>query len=165
VLRGHYDGVVTLSPSTTPVRFSDLEGALAVLRERGLRVSMARRMILRALFAAAGPLSAESIAAATDAGREGALDAASVYRNLEAFERVGVVRHVHLGHGPGLYALVGEGEREYLYCEGCGAAVGVAPAELEDLRGLIRERFGYRAHFTHFPIVGRCERCAQAERD
>lgn len=148
------------------MRFSDLDGALRVLRDQGLRVSMARRMILQALFAAAGPLSADGIAAAAGAdptqggAREGALDAASVYRNLEAFERAGVVRHVHLGHGPGLYALVGEGEREYLYCEGCGSAVGVAPAELDDLRALIRERFGYRARFAHFPIVGLCERCS-----
>jgi len=26
----------------------------------------------------------------------------TVYRNLEALERHGLVRHVHLGHGPGL---------------------------------------------------------------
>ena len=35
------------------------------------------------------------------------VDLASVYRNLEQLEELGVVRHVHLGHGPGLYALVG----------------------------------------------------------
>ena len=34
-----------------------------------------------------------------------ASDLASVYRNLEHLEELGVVRHVHFGHGPGLYAL------------------------------------------------------------
>ena len=29
------------------------------------------------------------------------------YRNLDVFERHGLVQHVHLGHGPGLYVLVG----------------------------------------------------------
>lgn len=127
---------------------------------------MARRRILLALFTAPGPLSAEAIVesatdAATKAGHQDTpLDAASVYRNLEAFERAGIVRHVHLGHGPGLYALVGEGEREYLYCERCQTATEVTPAELDDLRKLIRGLFGYEARFTHFPIVGICERCA-----
>jgi Fur family transcriptional regulator, ferric uptake regulator len=159
---------VTLSPPARPARFSDLEGAISTLRAQGLRISMARRRILQALFAAAGPLPAERIAEAAgrvsiEDGRQNAsLDAASVYRNLEAFERAGVVRHVHLGHGPGLYALVGDGEREYLYCERCHTAVGVAPAELDDLRELIRERFGHRARFTHFPIVGVCERCSES---
>jgi Fur family transcriptional regulator, ferric uptake regulator len=132
---------------------------------------MARRQILQALFTAAGPLPAEKIAEAAggttgqDGKRNASLDAASVYRNLEAFERAGVVRHVHLGHGPGLYALVGEGEREYLYCERCHTAVGVEPAELDEVRELIRERFGYRARFTHFPIVGVCEHCRDANRE
>jgi Fur family ferric uptake transcriptional regulator len=160
--------VVTLSPSTRPAQFTDVESALAVLRAQGLRISTPRRLVLQALFAASGPLSAEQITETAertpaDGTEQGAsLDAASVYRNLEAFERAGVVRHVHLGHGPGLYALVGEGEREYLYCERCHRAVGVAPAELDDLRELIRERFGYRARFTHFPIVGVCEDCSQS---
>jgi Fur family transcriptional regulator, ferric uptake regulator len=129
---------------------------------------MARRVILQALFAAPGPLSAETITEsaksprAPDGERDASLDAASVYRNLEAFERAGIVRHVHLGHGPGLYALVGEGEREYVYCERCHTAVGVAPAELDDIRELIRERFGHHARFTHFPIVGVCKSCSEA---
>jgi Fur family ferric uptake transcriptional regulator len=132
---------------------------------------MARRLILQALFAAGGPLPVEKIAeaaggiSAKDGEQDPSLDTASVYRNLEAFERAGVVRHVHLGHGPGLYALIGEGEREYLYCERCHTAVGVAPVELDDLRDLIRERFGYRARFTHFPIVGTCNHCRSSYRE
>jgi Fur family ferric uptake transcriptional regulator len=150
---------VTLSASSPPAQFEDVASAIAALRARGLRVTQARRSILQALFAADGaPLPVEAIARA--AGGPGtSLDAASVYRNLEAFERVGVARHVHLGHGPGLYALVGEGEREYIYCEGCGKARAVAPAELDDVRSVVSERFGYSARFTHFPIVGLCADC------
>jgi Fur family ferric uptake transcriptional regulator len=157
----HYDEGVTLSPSAPAAHFSDLDGALAALRAQGLRVSMVRRLILQALFAAAGPLSVEAIVRA--AGEHAStLDAASVYRNLEAFEQAGIIRHVHLGHGPGLYALVGEGEREYLYCESCGAALAVASAELDDVRTLVQKRFGYSPRFAHFPIVGLCASCTAA---
>ena len=143
------------------MQFEDIESAVAALRAQGLRVTMARRAILQALFSAAGPLPVDAIVDAAGA-RESSLDAASVYRNLEAFEHAGIVRHVHLGHSPGLYALVGEGEREYLYCERCGSTRAVTPQELDGVRALVAERFGYSARFAHFPIVGLCSDCAAA---
>jgi Fur family ferric uptake transcriptional regulator len=155
---------MTDSPEGRPIQFTDLDSAIEVLRAQGLRVTLARRTILQALFNAAAPLAVEAIVSAA-AEQESSLDAASVYRNLEAFEHAGIVRHVHLGHSPGLYALVGEGEREYLYCERCGSARAVAPAELDEVRALIGERFGYTPRFAHFPLVGLCARCAAPAAD
>jgi Fur family ferric uptake transcriptional regulator len=148
---------MTEAPRVPTLAFTGLDEALAALRERGLRISTPRRLVLEALFAADGPVSAEQLA--TGLG----LDLASVYRNLETLEAHGVVRHVHLGHGPGLHALVVPGEREYVYCEGCGAVRAVSPEELDPVRDLIHERFGLDARFTHFPIVGLCAACAAAD--
>jgi Fur family ferric uptake transcriptional regulator len=133
------------------------------MRERGLRVSAARRLVVEALLAADGPMSAEQISEGIG-GRVPSSDIASVYRNLQAFEDIGLVRHVHLGHGPGLHALAVTGEREYLTCERCADYREVQPRELDAVRALIAERFGYVASFTHFPIVGLCESCAAAIR-
>lgn len=151
---------MTESPRVEPLEFADIDDVAGAIRAAGGRLSAARRMILEALFEADGPVSAERIA-----GRLGGrFDLTSIYRNLERLEALGVVRHVHLGHGPGLYSLVGEGEREHLVCERCGRVDTVDPAALDEVRGLIRERFGYDARFTHFPISGLCRRCAAAER-
>ena len=95
-------------------------------------------------------------------GKISTLDLASVYRNLETLERVGIVRHVHLGHGPGLYALAGAREREYLVCDRCGRVEAVESDRLERTRATIRADFGYDARFTHFPIVGICADCRRA---
>jgi Fur family transcriptional regulator, ferric uptake regulator len=149
---------MTRAGSSTPAEFDDIDGAMAALRARGLRITLPRRIILQAMFAADGaPLTVEAIAGSSGGS---VLDSASVYRNLEAFELAGIVRHVHLGHGPGMYALVGGGEREYLHCERCGATRTAEPGELDGVRELVAERFGYRARFTHFPIVGLCADCA-----
>jgi Fur family transcriptional regulator, ferric uptake regulator len=145
---------VTTAHDAPPLKFTDLDGAIAALRERGLRLSASRRLVLETLFAADGPVSAEHIAGSLGA------DVTSVYRNLDTLERNGLVRHVHLGHGPGLYALLGEGEREYLFCERCGAVRTVTPDELGPVRDDIHRRFGYEARFTHFPIVGTCAACS-----
>ncbi len=119
-----------------------------------MRLSTARRLVLEALFAAEGPVSAAHLARALK------VDESSVYRNLEVLERHGLIRHVHLGHGPGLYVLVGRHEVEYLYCERCAKVTAVSPRQLDPVRHAIKEQFGYEARFTHFAIVGLCERCA-----
>jgi Fe2+ or Zn2+ uptake regulation protein len=142
-----------------PVRASDLDEAVTVLRDSGLRVSAARRIVLQALFGAGEPVTAERIANGLD-GRLPLSDLASVYRNLETLEEVGLVRHVHLGHGPGLYALTSDGAREYLMCDRCGAVRAVAPSRLDAVRDLIRAETGFAANFTHFPIAGLCPACA-----
>ncbi len=134
--------------------FADVEDVAAALRRAGSRFSAGRRTVLERLFAAGTPTSAEALAA----GRP-ALELSTVYRALETFEHLGVVRHVHLGHGPGLYVLAGT-EREYLVCERCDEVRAVEPQELAAVRELIAERFGYQARFGHFPIAGLCPACA-----
>ena len=115
--------------------------------------------MLEGLFAADGPVTAERLASGLD-GSIPRSDLASVYRNLEALERIGIVRHVHLGHGGGMYALTGHGAREYLVCERCGSVRSVDPGQLEGARAAIRRAFGFDARFTHFPISGLCASCA-----
>lgn len=135
----------------------DLGEAIELVRERGMRVSSARRLLLEALFRAPGPQTAEELAAS--AGSEA--DVASVYRNLERLEAIGLVRHVHLGHGPGLYALAGTLADGYVVCDLCGKRKPASGDDLEAVRTVIRERFGYEAGFSHFPIVGLCPACAK----
>ncbi|MHB8659362.1 MAG: Fur family transcriptional regulator [Solirubrobacteraceae bacterium] len=145
---------MTIAGQTTPLPFDTLEEAIQAVRRGGMRLSTARRLVLEALFSAEGPISASYLAHALS------IDESSVYRNLEVLERHGLIRHVHLGHGPGLYVLVGRHEVEYLYCERCAKVTAVAPDRLDPLRQTIKEQFGYEARFTHFAIVGLCKRCA-----
>jgi Fur family ferric uptake transcriptional regulator len=76
------------------------------------------------------------------------------------FEQHGLARHVHLGHGPGLYVLSGREDGEFLYCEGCSRVTVLEPHDLDPIRTEIRDRFGLTARFAHFPIVGLCAECA-----
>lgn len=150
---------MTRTHAVQPVDAPDLEAALGVLRARGMRASAARRLVLETLYAAEGPVTAEQIAGGLG-GRIPCSDQASVYRNLEALEQAGLVRHVHLGHGPGLYARTGGAACEYVICERCGEVRTVEPAALDDARALIRSALGHEARFTHFPLAGLCAGCA-----
>ena len=93
-----------------------LPSMLNTVRAHGLRVSTARRLVLEALMKAGEPQTAEQLA--------GAADLASTYRNLETLETIGLVRHVHLGHGPGRYELTGR-SAGWATCESCGASTAL----------------------------------------
>ena len=147
---------MTVSPDAAPHVFPDVDEAIAYLRDSGLRLSTARRLLLQELFAAEGPVSAADLSGALS------VDESSVYRNLELLEQQGVVRHLHLGHSPGLYALAASGEVEYLYCERCTKVTAVPPERLDPIREQIRREFGYTPRFTHFAIVGLCSDCPSA---
>ena len=84
---------------------------------------------------------------------------ASVYRNLETLEQVGLVKHFHLGHGSGLYVRAGAAVREYLICDSCGTVRALPPAELDGVRDAVRDDTGWESRFTHFPISGLCPDC------
>jgi Fur family ferric uptake transcriptional regulator len=152
---------MTHAPHTQPLPVADVAGAAAALRRRGGRLSQPRRQVLEALFAADGPVSAEQLAQGLG-GRTTPVELTSVYRALEYLEELGLIRHVHLGHGPGLYALAGAHEREYLVCERCERVTAVEASSLDAIRAQIRDAFGYEARFSHFPIVGLCASCAAA---
>lgn len=145
---------MTVAPRTPARSFTTIEEAISAVRQGGKRLSTARRLVLEALFSAEGPVSAADLA------NKLSIDESSVYRNLEVLERHGLIRHVHLGHGPGLYVLVGGHEVEYLYCERCARVTSVSPEQLDPLREQIKHRFSYEVRFTHFAIVGVCEQCA-----
>jgi Fur family ferric uptake transcriptional regulator len=155
----HQEEPVTVPAHTALVAVPDLDAALAAVRARGLRLSSARRLVLKAIFGALRPLTAEEIARRSGApGRRGC-DLASVYRNLEVLEDAGVVRHVHVGHGPGLYRPAADAT-EFVVCERCGARADIDPRVTADVRAAVRAATGFTPHFDHFPLAGLCPRCS-----
>jgi len=134
-----------------------VEDVLALVREHGGRVTNSRRLLLEALFEGPGHRTAEELA---ETVQSHAPDVAlsTVYRNLDELEKLGVVVHSHLGHGPATYHLA-SGAHCHFVCQDCGAAVE-APDEL--FTGLARsalERFGFEIDTRHFAIFGRCADC------
>ena len=148
---------MTVAHHTEALAAPSLTAALIALRMRGMRVSATRRKLLEKLFRAGQPLPAEALA--------GRLDLASVYRNLDALEAVGLVRHVHVGHGPGLYALAGRRSTGYAACERCGRHAALGPDELDAVHAVVQRATGFASDFSHFPIVGLCPDCAADKRE
>jgi Fur family ferric uptake transcriptional regulator len=152
---------MTVPHETRPLAPASVPAAITTLRVRGLRVSSARRLVLEALFAADGPVTADTIAAGLD-GRFPSSDLASVYRNLDTLEQIGLVRHFHVAHGAGRYALASRNQSGYVACDRCGAHLPLDHETVAQVAAVLRAACGYEPQLVHFPIVGRCPECEHA---
>jgi Fur family ferric uptake transcriptional regulator len=128
------------------------DDAVELVRQGGGRITKARRILLEDLFNHSGRTTAEQLAE-----RHHDIDTATVYRSLSHFEEVGVVEHVHLGHGPAAYRWAG-GRTVAAVCETCGAVTDI-PAELEGLAERLEQKYGLELSLGHFALSVRCPAC------
>lgn len=135
------------------------ESVLNKMRSRGLRVSTPRRVVVQTLFAARAALSAHEIAVGLgDSAAQ--LDLATVYRNLETLEETEIVVRIVGADGAGRWRLADGSGHCYVACHRCGALEEVGAEELDGLRAVLRERFGYEVSFSRFPMMGVCRGCS-----
>ena len=133
------------------------ESVLARLRAAGGRVTGPRQAVVTALVEADGHVTADDLAAAVQAAHP-EVHLSTVYRTLDALERLGVVDHVHLGHGRAVYHL-GDERHQHLVCEVCGTVTEVPDAVFSSLARRIRQDYGFRIRPEHFAVLGQCEAC------
>lgn len=127
----------------------------AELHSRGLRMTPQRDRILAAVREL-GHATPEQL---RDAVPE--VDLTTVYRTLELFESVGLVRHAHLGHGPASYRPA-EDDHIHVVCHLCGRVLE-APADLvDDLERRLAEVNNFVLDRAHFTVFGRCSDCADS---
>ncbi len=151
---------VTRPASTTGDKAVDaatFEGALALVREHGGRITPSRRLLLQALFASDGHTTVEELATQVQAQAPD-VHLSTIYRNVDELEKLGVIVHSHLGHGPATYHLA-QGAHSHFVCEECGVTFE-APDELfRSLSRSARAQFGFEIDPHHFAVFGRCKDC------
>jgi Fur family transcriptional regulator, ferric uptake regulator len=138
-------------------RHSRRDRILDGLRAGGGRVTAARRALVDALLEADGHVTADDLAGIVQA-RNPDVHRSTIYRTLDALEHLGVVDHVHLGHGRAVYHLT-DVSHQHLVCEECGAVVEVPDRLFDDLSVRLRRGYGFTIRPNHFAVLGRCRAC------
>lgn len=127
------------------------------LAAQGMRRTAPRQAILEALLATQGHITADELIAQVQQ-RFPSVNASTIYRTLEVLETLGVVDHVHLGHGPAVYH-VADREHQHLVCERCSRIEDLPLAKMRPFIGMLQGEFGFSLAHRHFALVGLCRAC------
>lgn len=141
----------------TATQSRDLKAILKRLNERKMRVTKNRKRVIGALLTAEKPLKADEIK------ERGDLDLVTVYRNIEAFEKAGVLQRIPLENGSQLFELTAPDEHyHHLVCRECHQAERLDVCVGEEMRKVAKAN-GY-SHIAHvLEVYGLCSECVDEE--
>jgi Fe2+ or Zn2+ uptake regulation protein len=136
-----------------------IEAAVLRMKEKAMRVTSPRLVMLKVLAAAKQPLSAEQL---HEAAGDDKLDLVTIYRSLGAMDDAGIVQRHPLERGRSLYALVTPGHHHHhVICRRCGRIDRLPGCDTSRLEAAARTK-GY-AELTHImEIYGICPACTQS---
>ena len=123
----------------------------------GGRRTIARQAIVEAIVESGTHLTADDIAKRVQQ-RFPSVNISTVYRTLDTLEELGVVDHVHLGHGRAIYHLTDE-VHQHLVCEVCERVLELPADKLGGFIRMLDRDFGFDVDRGHFAIVGTCRSC------
>jgi Fur family transcriptional regulator, ferric uptake regulator len=146
------------APPGDPAEVESVDDVLALVRARGGRATSSRRILLDVLFEANDHLTAEELTEAVQA-RAPDVHISTVYRNLEDLQRLGVIVHSHLGHGPATYQLASLAHAHFI-CSSCGTRIEAPDSWFQGLARNAQRKLGFSIDPHHFAILGRCAACA-----
>ena len=134
---------------------------LEVLRANGMRITAGRRVLLQQILdRCAHDIELREIHEhlARELGR---VDRTSVYRNLVAFERLGIVRRLKVANRGVSYRYVLDQRIHRFYiCKACGNARRGKRALFERIEGALRATPGFREANLSVVFYGTCGGCA-----
>jgi Fur family ferric uptake transcriptional regulator len=134
---------------------------LEKLRERGLRLTPQREMILSTMHEMEGLVTAEAIYAQVQSITS-AIDISTVYRTLDLLQEFGIVACIDPRDGQHRYELLGvHGPHIHLICQSCGKVTGIDLEEARPLAEQLKAKYGFTADLDHLSIAGLCRACAE----
>lgn len=136
---------------------NDLGRFRHILTERKYRVTQAREATFR-LLVSPEPQSMHEILHRAN----GIVDRVSIYRNVDLFEKLGIVHRVYVGWK---YKLELSDEfvahHHHLSCLGCGKVIDIQDEQhINDFIQAVATHFGFQPRRHQFEIDGYCRDCS-----
>jgi Fur family transcriptional regulator, ferric uptake regulator len=135
----------------------------ARLRERGLRWTPQRRLILEVLEETKGHVTGSSIVERCR-DRDPDTTPSTVYRTLDVLEELGYLSHSHSARGREEFHVLPETEHAHLQCRSCDQTWELDAADARRVTAPLRREHGFRADLGHLTISGTCATCLAASR-
>ena len=138
-----------------------MDNFAVMLSQSGYRVTGPRKAVAAVLSGTDVPLSVPEILALGQSVH-GGLGLVTVYRTLELYESLGLVRRVHLREGCHGFLATTPGHRHMILCQQCGRSVEfVGRDDLDHLVANLEQSTGYRVDDHLLQLFGVCPACRE----
>ncbi len=130
---------------------------IKTLKQKGLKLTPQRKLIIDAIHETEAHLTAEEIIAHVQA-RMPEVHKSTIYRTLELLEGAGCVFKSELGDHS-IYHHAEEGHHHHLVCSRCGKNIECDEDLFTSVEESLAEKYGFRVDFNHLVMSGLCEEC------
>jgi len=130
---------------------------IKTLKQKGLKLTPQRKLIIDAIHETEVHLTAEEIIAHVQA-RMPQVHKSTIYRTLELLEGAGCVFKSELGDHS-IYHHAEEGHHHHLVCSRCGKNIECDEDLFTSVEESLAEKYGFRVDFNHLVMSGLCEEC------
>ena len=127
------------------------------LREKGLKLTPQRRLVLDIIHDSGSHLTAEKILDYVQARAPG-VNKSTIYRTLELLEELGCVFKSELGNRF-IYHHAEEGHHHHLVCRACGKSIDCDKDLFFPVERTLNKEYGFRVNFKHMVMSGLCADC------
>ena len=131
------------------------------LRQRGVRLTRQRRLLLELIDRSGLHLDAESLYQMAKE-KDPKLNRVTVYRTLKLLKEGGLVDELDLAHFQGdqhYYETRLKQEHAHIICLRCGRVEEFFGEELQNLRAQVESQFGFEIVFARTEVGGYCSHC------
>jgi Fur family ferric uptake transcriptional regulator len=130
---------------------------LSTLKEKGLRLTPQRRLIVNIIHDAQAHLTAEEIIACVQKKMPG-VNKSTIYRTLVVLEETGCV-YKSDSHDQFIYHHAEAGHHHHLVCSQCGKTIDCEEDIFGPVEKSLLEKYEFQTEFKHVVMSGICKEC------
>ena len=130
---------------------------LQTLKEKGLKLTPQRRLIVDILHNAGAHLTAEDIITGVQKKMPG-VNKSTIYRTLDLLEETGCVYKSET-HDQFIYHHAEEGHHHHLQCQKCGKTISCNENLFSPVEKSLAQKHRFLVNFKHVVISGLCREC------
>ena len=134
---------------------------ISILKEKGLRITPQRRMIVDIIHEAREHITAEDIITLVQNKMPG-VNKSTIYRTLDLLEGTGCICKGQSGDRS-IYHPAAEGHHHHLECCKCGKTINCEEDIFLPVEKSLVERHGFKVDFKHMVIKGLCAACSEKQ--
>ncbi len=148
-------------PSAPEVTWDEVR---QLLRERGLRWTPQRRLLVEVLAGTDGHITGAELVERCRAQDE-EVTPSTVYRTLDVLEEIGLICHAHGLDGREEFHVMPAREHGHMHCSVCGRAWEISADDVAGLMADFERTRGFAVDLGHLSVVGVCRECREQAQD